>query len=154
MYKYLPNLYTYDHTLIPNRCVPPYYVRIHEYGGKYVEHHFQKLSLKIQTIFSKPNDLTQFTFHFRSQFQAFQIFHTIYILYTFFFKPLYGEFKQVQERTHKISFPYMIHYVCKVAGTMSFYKCNSTTIVIYAITSAVEPMNMLSKGSNESVLSN
>ena len=26
-----------------------------------------------------------------------------------------------------ICFPYMIHYVCKVAGTMSFYKCNGTT---------------------------
>ena len=26
-----------------------------------------------------------------------------------------------------ICFPYMIHYVCKVASTMSFYKCNGTT---------------------------
>ena len=123
MYKNPPDLYTYDHTLIPNRCVPPYDVRIHQYGGKYVEQHFQKLSLKIQTIFSKPNDLTQFTFHFRSQFQAFQIFHTIYILHIFFFKPLYGAFKWVQLLTQKKPTTDSIYYrVCEpYSGSLQYH---------------------------------
>ena len=51
---------------------------------------------------------------------------------------LFGAFKWVQHFQLKINgpticslqmicFPYMIHYVCKVAGIMSFYKCNGTT---------------------------
>ena len=42
MHKNPPDLHTYDHTLIPNRCIPSYNVRIHQYGGKYVEQNFQK----------------------------------------------------------------------------------------------------------------
>ena len=55
MYKNPPDLHTYDHTLNSNRYIPPYNVRIHQYGGKYVEQHFQKLSLKK----SKPSLVNQ-----------------------------------------------------------------------------------------------